>query len=225
MSGTDDSLLSDDDFNELQAIADRFADERKKGPIADWNPYLPPSDAKLRRQALIECIKVDLEVAWKKEGGIRCESYLDRFPELNALPIEVIVEEYRVRHLFGDKPSLDDFAFRFPDQYPEFHKRVEKILIERSAPKFAKGGSGPAPSLESLFPPGYKPGEFIGRGNFAEVWRAERPAALISRSKSSPSRSTTTPPNASSNHSNWSKSSSTRRCSRLRHSGSLKIAS
>ena len=178
MSRTDGSLLPDDDFNELQAIADHFAEARKQGPIADWEPYLPPRETKLRRPALIECIKIDLEFAWKSGGGVRAEAYADRFPEFNGVPIEVIIEEYRIRHRFGDKPALDEFAARFPDHYAEFVKQVDKIVLERSAPKFAKTAAGPAPSLASLFPPGYKPGEFIGRGCFAEVWRAEAPGGI-----------------------------------------------
>lgn len=178
MSRTDGSLLPDDDFNELQAIADRFAEARKHGPIADWEPHLPARSARLRRPALIECIKIDLEFAWKAGGGMRAEAYAERFPELNGAPIEVIVEEYRIRHRFGDKPVVDEFASRFPDHFAEFAKQVDKIVLERSAPKFAKSASSPAPSLASLFPPGYKPGEFIGRGNFAEVWRAEAPGGI-----------------------------------------------
>src|SRR4029077_18349465 len=108
----------------------------------------------------------------------RSEYYPVRFPELNAIPVEVIVEEYKIRHRFGDKPPLDDFAVRFPDQYAEFEKHVEKMIVERSAPKFAKSLSGPTPSLASLFPPGYKPGERRGGGSFAEVWRAEAPGGI-----------------------------------------------
>jgi serine/threonine protein kinase len=178
MPEMDGSLLSDDEFNALQAIADRFAEARKQGPIDDWELLLPLPDAKLRRPALIECSKIDLEYAWKSEGGQRGEYYPVRFPELNGVPIELIVEEYRVRHLFGDKPPLDDYAVRFPDQYAEFEKRIEKLIVERSAPKFAKSASGPTPSLASLFPTGYRPGEILGRGNFAEVWRAEAPGGI-----------------------------------------------
>ena len=67
----DGSLLPDDDFNELQAMADRFADARQEGPVEDWERYLPPAGSKLRRPVLIECIKIDLEIAWRTGGGGR----------------------------------------------------------------------------------------------------------------------------------------------------------
>jgi serine/threonine protein kinase len=36
----------------------------------------------------------------------------------------------------------------------------------------------PAPPIQALFPDGYKPIEMLGRGNFAEVWRAEAPGGI-----------------------------------------------
>jgi hypothetical protein len=45
------------------------------------------------------------------------EDYVREFPELgnwNALPLDLIGEEYRVRRKWGDVPTTDDYRRRFP---------------------------------------------------------------------------------------------------------------
>ena len=74
-------------------------------------------------ELLEELIKVDLEYRWRQVAGPgaaerpRLEEYLRRFPQLgplDRLPAEMIAEEYRVRHRWGDCPGHAEYAVRFP---------------------------------------------------------------------------------------------------------------
>ena len=132
-ASTTGSLLPDDDWNELQAIADQFAAARKNGPIDDWLPFVPPRDDRKHRPVLLELVKIDLELSWQTGSGPRVESYVERFPGLDPLPAELIVEEYRLRHLHGDKPALDEYRTRFPALFAEIERRVKELPVQ-SAP-------------------------------------------------------------------------------------------
>jgi hypothetical protein len=87
-----------------------------------------------RRQLLIELIKIDLEHRWRAQGssverpelreeslhGIplrpRLEDYRRQFPELlrsDNFPDDLIAEEFRVRHRWGDRPPMDEYVRRF----------------------------------------------------------------------------------------------------------------
>ncbi len=55
----------------------------------------------------------------------RLDEYIARFPDLlslQSLPAHVIAQEYRVRRLWGDCPSRDDFLARFGDRRGELEK-------------------------------------------------------------------------------------------------------
>ena len=46
----------------------------------------------------------------------RIEDYLQFFPELgpaSALPARLVANEFRIRHRWGDRPSIDEYLHRF----------------------------------------------------------------------------------------------------------------
>src|SRR5437660_8836073 len=62
-----------------------------------------PADSPVRRPALIEMIKIDLERRRKAGQKIRIDAYLKSFPELGTaddLPVDLILAEYQVRRQF-----------------------------------------------------------------------------------------------------------------------------
>jgi serine/threonine protein kinase len=81
-----------------------------------------------RRALLEELIKIDLEYRWRKgqpwsggrqsiSAGPRLEDYAERHKELGPaaqLSVELIAEEYRARHFWGDRPSHQEYLTRFP---------------------------------------------------------------------------------------------------------------
>ena len=47
----------------------------------------------------------------------------------NALPPRLLYEEYRVRQLYGDKPTVDRYEVRFPKQFAELQKLLAQQPI------------------------------------------------------------------------------------------------
>src|SRR5207249_6157325 len=73
-------------------------------------------------------LRIDLEERWRRRNFILLEQYLDRFPDLGSgpeLPATLILEEYRIRHQFGDQPLLAAYQRRFPAQFSELKRLLE----------------------------------------------------------------------------------------------------
>jgi non-specific serine/threonine protein kinase len=114
------------------------------------------ADEVQRRSLLEELIKIDLEYRWrrrKSKGSHKhgttvrdgesarpepgrlprrphLEDYLRRFPllgSLEQLSLELVVEEYRVRHRWGDRPSHDVYQARFPQLGEALLERLRQI--------------------------------------------------------------------------------------------------
>lgn len=66
---------------------------------------------------LEELVKIDLEYRWKLKGKsdvsvMRLEDYCRQFEQLKPSP-ELMAEEYRVRHRWGDAPEVEEYQERF----------------------------------------------------------------------------------------------------------------
>src|SRR5262245_46257428 len=88
-----------------------------------------PADHPLRRPALVEMIKIDLERRWQSGRRVAVEAYLKLLPELgppDTLPADLIQTEYEVRRQFGAPADLTDFTRRFPNQAGELRRLVEQ---------------------------------------------------------------------------------------------------
>jgi hypothetical protein len=185
------------EWERLLDLADRFERAwREVGPQADsvdLDPFLPPPGDALRRVALHELIKTDLEIRWRRGQAMSLESYLQRFPELGAarsLPPHLIFEEYCVRHAYGDKPPLANYQSRFPDQYPVLQRLAQDQPLPTARNStllpFTPTGAPPAPAASASGPrprvlpvgEGYKLIKRIGSGGFGEVWQAEAPGGV-----------------------------------------------
>src|SRR5262249_53132103 len=161
-------------------LVDSFEEARKDAATLDFERFLPPPGAPLRPMVLQELVKSDLEIRWRRGQATALEYYLARYPELgraDAVPAQLVYEEYRVRQLFGDQPGLGSYRGRFPGQFAAF----ERLLQER--PVIAPKGSAPTPTVpngsagpgvlrnEAILPVGggYQLVRRIGSGSFAEV--------------------------------------------------------
>jgi serine/threonine protein kinase len=99
-----------------------------------------PTDSPLRRPALIEMVKIDLERRWKAGQKVRLDGYLKHFPELgtsNDLPVDLILAEYQMRRQFGTASGLSDYVHRFPHQVEELRRRIQEADRGASAPSLA----------------------------------------------------------------------------------------
>jgi serine/threonine protein kinase len=189
----------------------RFEQACASGDGVELAQFLPPLEDPLRTPVLHELIRADLEVHWRRGQPIRVEEYLARFPELGdarTVPATLIVAEFRARTLYGDRPALDVYQRRFPDQFPECERLARAgALLEMptdvKAAEVARGEVTPSRNPLAPLPPpakapqvvgpqapgqgkpssvrlsnGYKLIERIGSGGFAEVVRGEAPGGF-----------------------------------------------
>src|SRR5215471_9305765 len=118
LSARDTEPLTDHDWVRLneQCEALERAWREADGDFVDLGLFLPPVEDPLRRRFLLELIKTELEIRWRRNLPITLENYLARFRELgpiHTLPASLIYEEYRTRCLYGDRPELETYRDRF----------------------------------------------------------------------------------------------------------------
>lgn len=92
------------------------------GDPPSLSQFVPAEPALLRRMALVELIKVDLEYRWQhRQLPKQIEMYVEEFPELRegGVPPDLIYEEFHVRRQRGDAVDAADYFERFPQQAEE----------------------------------------------------------------------------------------------------------
>ncbi len=199
--------LTDENWEQLEELASKLEVAWKKGGPVDLASLLPEPTAPLRKHALIELIKVDLECRWRKGQPVVLDYYLDKYVELGRprdLPAKLIFEEYRVRHLWGDKPPLTLYQNRFPGQFeqlqsflvaeplptivenigtvgkgfPRGTKNISKTENEGNQ-ETGKGGIDHTRKDTTQQIGGYRMLERLGAGAFGEVWKVELPGGIL----------------------------------------------
>jgi formylglycine-generating enzyme required for sulfatase activity len=132
--------FTDADWDTLEDLASQLEDAWAKGGLVDLAKFVPPSDSPLRKAALHELVKVDLECRWRKGQSVSLEYYIDKFADLGKardLPAKLVFEEYRVRQLFGDRPSIEIYKNRFPGQY----EQLQRFLTDEPLPTVIHAGT------------------------------------------------------------------------------------
>ena len=122
-------------------------------PLLSWEQtrienHLPARGNSGRPAALRRLVKEDLEATWRQGHGVPLEQYLERFPELRddgTLVASLVVEEYRVRQTDGDRPSLDSYRARFPEQFEEVRRLAGEPGPEMTLPPTAWPSLPPPP--------------------------------------------------------------------------------
>jgi serine/threonine protein kinase len=163
---------------------------RERGGPVDLNDLLPPPGEGTRFASLVELIKTDLEIRWRRNQGVRLDWYVERYEELGAvseLSPRLIYEEYRVRQLHGDKPDLSSYKRRFPRQFAEVEKLVKTEPIGTESPAQPTPVAPPVAKPAQTSQSGkagdhsgvYRLLDRIGEGSFGEVRRAEAPGGIF----------------------------------------------
>jgi serine/threonine protein kinase len=175
---------------QISMAADAFHAARQKGSVADWTIYLAAVPEHLRREALAELVIIDLEFRWR-EGEKPCiEDYIHRFPllgPLEAVPDQLIIEEYRCRREAGQAVTLQEIERRFPLQFPRVRPALERLLLQTRptspSPLSVSDAkeSDISPESETVIAAQYEMLRLLGRGAFGEVWLARKKTSGIEK--------------------------------------------
>jgi serine/threonine protein kinase len=120
--------LTAQEWEHLHEQVDRLEQALTEVDSADLSRFLPPPGTPQRLIFLHELIKTEMEIRCRRSKTISLDEYLQRYPELGSadtLPADLIYEEFRVRHRYGDRPALDLYQQRFPAQFEQL-KKLEK---------------------------------------------------------------------------------------------------
>lgn len=168
---------NDDRWDELAKYLEAFLQQWEDlgyGPCL--SDHLPPVDSSLRRDVLIELIKVDLEYRHESGGPVlRLEDYSAEHLELeqpDGMPFDLIREECHVRRQStGQEVEVDDLLNRFPDKADE----IRRHYSSNDDRKQSKTGS----QIGDTWQPGDRVGDFylmtaLGTGAFGSVYLARQ---------------------------------------------------
>ena len=130
MSETARMELSLDDgqatWNQLSECLDALARRwQAGGHPPDLAEFAPPGPPTLRRMALAELIKADIEFRGRRKIARRIEDYRAEFPEIAGpagIPADLIYAEFHARELAGEDVSTAEYLDRFPAQATELRR-------------------------------------------------------------------------------------------------------
>jgi serine/threonine protein kinase len=153
--------------------------------VQAWDAAVQPPDIRthleavspgVRRLALVELIKVDLERRWPQPPWrLGLEQYAAQFPELadeQGLPTDLMYEEFHVRKQQGEPVEVDEFLRRFPEQANEL-----RILLAAEKPELSTSLAA-MPKIDE-YQAGQQVDDFdllapLGRGAFGSVFLARQ---------------------------------------------------
>ena len=95
--------------NRLECLLVNFERSWHEGRLAECAAELP-EDRSIRRIALVEMVKIDLERSWQSGRQPTVEEYVRSFPELLAsdgIPLDLIQAEFEARRRAGSLAHLD----------------------------------------------------------------------------------------------------------------------
>jgi serine/threonine protein kinase len=117
-----DFTEADAAWDALSQCVEAFIEGWEQGTAPPLSRFLPQEPPALRKLALVELIKVDLEYRAARDALRPLEDYCREFPELiqhDRLPCDLIYEEYHARKHAGQAPDVSEYMRRFPQQAGE----------------------------------------------------------------------------------------------------------
>jgi serine/threonine protein kinase/tetratricopeptide (TPR) repeat protein len=124
---------------EIDPFVEAYERCQAKQGTAALSEFLPEPDHPHFRAVLIELIRVDLEVHWRRGQRKMLEEHLEEFPQLrqdtDALR-EIASEEYRLRCRAGEHPILNEYHDRFGLEVTDW----SQVHFSGSDPHSSPGG-------------------------------------------------------------------------------------
>ncbi|MBI1314195.1 protein kinase [bacterium] len=137
----------------LESLCEDFEEAWIEQPYPDLKLFLTTPGHHDLAGVAAELVHIDLERRWRSRidppeadplpARPRLEDYVVVLSELGALdslPLGLITGELRIRHLWGDQPSVSDYVTRFPqhsaelmEQYARIASAMEQPLAQESA--------------------------------------------------------------------------------------------
>src|SRR5580704_4064862 len=153
--------LADDERVVFEGWLAEFEQSWGEGRLAEHARRLP-AGGPLRRPALVEMAKIDLELRWRGGRPVTVEDYLRDFPELGTpatAPADLLQAEVEARLRAGDAVALSAVAARFPGRAEELRQPPDPS----SGPVPSTLHQSSAPSALELRPAGGSLPEQFGR--------------------------------------------------------------
>jgi serine/threonine protein kinase len=145
--------LAEADRSVLASWLDDFERSWNEGRLSARVRELPTQGNPLRRAALVEMVKIDLERRWQAGRRVLLDAYLKSYPELGTpetVPVELILHEWQVRKRFGSTSAvLADYSRRFPAHAAELARREATLSQAATLPPPAKALPGSDLSRET----------------------------------------------------------------------------
>jgi hypothetical protein len=152
------------DRDDLVQVLDRFEDAWERGLAPRVEDYL--SGAEGHSSVLVSLVHIDLERRLKASEPVRVESYLRRFPALEADPsvvLDLIEAEFTFRHRADPTLAAAEYLRRFPQYEGALRERLT-TQSPTTTPDFPVSPGGPIQA-----PAGYEALEVLGRGGMGVV--------------------------------------------------------
>jgi serine/threonine protein kinase len=161
-------------WNELEDCIAALERDWAEGAPGRLEEYLPPGSSYFHRTALVELVKVDLELRWKAGMRTSLDDYCALYPELGTLselPAHLVYEAYHVARRHRACTSAAEFCRRFPGQ------RSTVLRLARLEEMTSTVVSSDASPSEMTV--GTQLGDFeilglLGEGSFSKVFLARQ---------------------------------------------------